>query len=235
MAKPAQPVKGKVTRRDAFRAQRQSKDRRNRVVWISIATLAALVVAAILILPNLPVNTENLQTPKVLVRTTVDGNSMGDPAAPVKVVEYSDFNCVHCKNFWVDQTDKFISDYVETGKVYFQYVPFSFISPTSFTAAEAVYCAMDQNMFWQYHDYIFANYGAEFTSPMLKAIAQAVGLDMSTFNKCLNSGKYQLKVQQDLQTGQGQGVNSTPTFFVNGEKTDSVNLSAMVEKALSGN
>ncbi|MRS05361.1 DsbA family protein, partial [bacterium] len=69
----------------------------------------------------------------------------------------------------------------------------------------------------------------------LKAIAQAVGLDMSAFNKCLNSGKYQLKVQQDLQAGQGQGVNSTPTFFVNGEKTDSLNLTAMIEKALSGN
>ncbi len=235
MAKPAQPTKGKVTRRDTFRAQRQSNERRNRVIWISIATLAALVVAAILILPNLPVNTANLQSPKELVRTTVDGNIIGDPAAPVKVVEYSDFNCVHCKNFWADQTDQLLADYVDTGKVNFQYVPFSFISPTSFTAAEAAYCAMDQNMFWQYHDYIFANYGAEFTSPMLKAIAQAVGLDMSTFNSCYNSGKYKLKVQQDVQAGQGQGVNSTPTFFVNGEKTDSVNLFAMIEKALSGN
>ena len=58
---------------------------------------------------------------------------------------------------------------------------------------------------------------------------------MSAYNSCFNSGKYQLKVQQDLQSAQSQGINSTPTFVVNGEKTDRVNLFAVIEKALGEN
>lgn len=235
MAKTVQPTDKKVSRREAFRAQRQSQQRRNRTIWISIATLAALAIAAILIIPNLPVSPENLQIPEIPVRTLVDGTTAGDPNAPVTVVEYSDFNCVHCKNFWVNSNDELLTDYIETGKVFFQYVPMSFISPTSFTAAEAAYCAMDQNMFWEYHDYLFANYGAEFTSPMLKAIAQQAGLDTGDFNACFNSSKYQLKVQQDLQSAQGLGITSTPTFLVNGERADSSTLFGMIEQALSEN
>ena len=183
----------------------------------------------------MPVSPENIVTPVSPARTLVEGSTAGDPNAPVVVVEYSDFNCVHCKNFWVNSQEQFINDYIETGKVYFQYVPMSFISPTSFTAAEAAYCAMDQNMFWEYHDFIFANFGADFTSPMLKAIAQEIGLDMGDFNRCFNSNKYQLKVQQDLQSAQGLGITSTPSFLVNGEKADSSTLFAMIEKALSEN
>ena len=235
MAKTAQPEARKASRRDAFRAQRLNQQRRNRAIWITIATIAALAVAAILIIPNLPVSPENVQTPEPRNRTQVQGTTAGDPNAPVTVVEYSDFNCVHCKNFWVESEEQLLNDYIATGKVYFQYVPMSFISPTSFTAAEAAYCAMDQEKFWEYHDYIFANFGAEFSSPMLKSIAEQVGLDMNAYNSCFNSGKYQLKVQQDLQSAQSQGINSTPTFVVNGEKTDRGNLFAVIEKALSEN
>ncbi len=235
MVKTAQPEAKKLSRRDAFRAQRLGQQRRNRAIWIAIATIAALAVAAILIFPNLPVSPENVQAPEQRNRSQVQGTTAGDPNAPVTVVEYSDFNCVHCKNFWVESEEQLVNDYIETGKVYFQYVPMSFISPTSFTAAEAAYCAMDQENFWEFHDYIFANYGAEFTAPMLKAIAEQVGLDMNAYNSCFNSGKYQLKVQQDLQSAQSLGINSTPTFVVNGEKTDRGNLFAVIEKALSEN
>ena len=235
MAKTAQPEAKKLSRRDAFRAQRLGQQRRNRAIWIAIATIAALAVAAILIFPNLPVSPENVQAPEPRNRSQVQGTTAGDPNAPVTVVEYSDFNCVHCKNFWVESEEQLLNDYIATGKVYFQYVPMSFISPTSFTAAEAAYCAMDQEKFWEYHDYIFANFGAEFSSPMLKSIAEQVGLDMNAYNSCFNSGKYQLKVQQDLQSAQGQGITSTPTFVVNGEKTDRGNLFAVIEKALSEN
>lgn len=235
MAKPTQTNRKKVSHREAIREQRQAQKRRNQFIWIGVATLAALVIAAILIVPNLPVSAENVKAPDVRTRSIVDGATTGDPNAPVKVIEYSDFNCIHCRNFWDSSEDTLLKDYIETGKVHFTYVPMSFISPTSITAAEAAYCAADQNKFWEYHDTIFANFGAEFTSPMLKAIAQQVGLDMDAFNRCFNSKKYQLKVQQDLQDAQSQGINSTPTFVVNGEKTDSANLFAMIEKHLSDN
>lgn len=235
MTKSAQPTEKKVSRRDAFRAQKQAQQRRTRAIWIVIATIAALGFAAILIIPSLPVSPENVKVPSPRERTLVDGNSVGDPNAPVKVIEYSDFNCIHCRNFWESSETDLYEKYIATNKVHFSYVPMSFISPTSFTAAEAAYCAMDQGMFWEYHDYIFANFGADFTSPLLKAIAQEAGLDMSAYNNCFNSNKYRLQVQQDLQAAQDQGINSTPTFVVNGEKTDSGNLFAVIEKQLGEN
>lgn len=235
MAKSAQPSEKKVSRRDEFRAKRQAQQRQTRLIWIGVATIAALIVAAILIIPNLPVSADNIKVPAERDHYLAEGSSLGDPNAPVTVVEYSDFNCIHCRNFWDSSEASLISNYVVTGKVHFTYVPMSFISPTSATAAEAAYCAMDQGKFWEYHDYIFANYGVDYTSPLLKAIAQEVGLDMNSFNSCFNSDKYKLKVQQDLQGAQSQGINSTPTFVVNGENTDSSNLTAMIEKALSDN
>lgn len=235
MARNGKSTEKKITRREAFRAQRKAQERRNRMIWIVIATVAALGVAALLILPNLPVNAENVQVPEPRERTMVSGASVGDPNAPVKVIEYSDFNCVHCRNFWADNEETLYKDYIATGKVYFTYSPMSFISPTSFTAAEAAYCAMDQGKFWEYHDYIFANFGADFTSPMLKAIAQKVGLNMNDFNKCLDGNKYQTQVQQDLTKAQDQGINSTPTFVVNGEKTDSGNIFTVIDKYLNEN
>lgn len=235
MAKSAQPTEKKVSRRDAFRAQKQAQQHRTRLIWIVVATIVALVLAAILIIPNLPVSPENVKVPTPRERTKVDGTSVGDPNAPVKVIEFSDFNCIHCRNFWESSESDLYEKYIATGKVHFSYVTMSFISPTSFTAAEAAYCAMDQGMFWEYHDYIFANFGVDFTSPLLKAIAQEAGLDMSAFNNCFNSNKYQLRVQQDLKDAQDQGINSTPTFVVNGEKTDSGNLFAVIEKQLGEN
>src|SRR5574340_587155 len=235
MARNGKSTEKKISRRDAFRAQRRTQERRNRGIWIAIATVAALGLAALLIIPNLPVDTQNVKVPDSRERTMVDGLSVGDPNAPVKVTEYSDFNCIHCRNFWADNEETFYKDYVATGKVYFSYSPMSFISPTSFTAAEAAYCAMDQGKFWEYHDYIFANYGAEFNPPMLKAMAQKLGLNVNTFNDCLDGNKYQTQVQQDLARAQDQGINSTPTFMVNGEKTDSANLYSVIDKYLSQN
>lgn len=235
MPKNTPSTEKKVSRRDAFRAQKIAQQRRTRLIWILVGTFAALGLAAILIIPNLPVSAENVKTPPVRERTMVDGSSVGDPNAPIKVIEYSDFNCIHCRNFWEDFEGTLYEKYIASGDVHFSYVPMSFISPTSFTAAEAAYCAMDQGKFWEYHDYIFANFGADFTSPMLKAIAQEVGLNMADYNSCFNSNKYQLQVQQDLQNAQSQGINSTPTFVVNGEKTDSGNLFSVIDKYLNNN
>jgi len=236
MAKPVpQPPAKRTSKRDQFRAQRKSQERRTRIIWISIATIAALAIAAILIIPNLPVDPGNIQTPDARVRTQVDRLKVGDPNAKVKVVEYSDFNCVHCKDFWAQGEDQLLTQYIETGKVYFEYIPMSFISPSSVTAAQAAYCAADQNKFWEYHDYVFANYGADFSSSMLKGLATKAGLNMNDFNTCFNANKYQLQVTKDMQGAQNAGINSTPTFLVNGVTADIQTLFTTIDKALAGN
>ena len=126
-----------------------------------------------------------------------------------------------------------MNTYVDTGKVYLVFHPFPFIDQAvtggnkSHAAAEAAYCAMDQGQFWQYHDMLFNNQNPNgenlgaFTDKRLAAYAEKIGLNMTQFNDCYNSGKYKQHVLDDYQQGIGLGINSTPSFFVNDKQISS--------------
>lgn len=148
-------------------------------------------------------------------------NSMGDPNAPVKIIEYGDFQCPFCRHFWQQTEPQIIETYVRTGKVYFEYRSFAFLGPESVTAAQAAYCAGDQGRFWEYHDALFANGTGEnvgdFTPDKLRGYAATVGLDAKEFDACLTSGKYTEQVNQDMETAKANGVHATPSFLINGK------------------
>ncbi len=89
------------------------------------------------------------------------------------------------------------------------------------TAAQAAYCAGDQDMFWQMHDTIFSNFsngGTGGYSPLrLKAMAESLNLDANDFASCFDSGKYEERVLENGAYGRENGVNSTPSFLINGK------------------
>jgi len=101
------------------------------------------------------------------------------------------------------------------------YWHFAFLGQESQWAAEASECAAEQDAFWEYHDYLFDNHGGEnqgaFSKENLKRFADELGLDTKAFNECLDSGKYTQVVQSETTAGQQLGVQSTPTFLVNGQ------------------
>jgi protein-disulfide isomerase len=151
-----------------------------------------------------------------------DANKMGDPDAPVKITVYSDFQCVYCMNYWKETESQIIENYVETGQVYYEYRSFGdFLGPESAAAAEAAYCAADQDLFWAYHDIIFLNWKGEgagdFSQARLVAYAQALGLDVKEFGDCLKSGKYKYKVEEDVTNARADDIRATPSFLINGE------------------
>lgn len=100
------------------------------------------------------------------------------------------------------------------------YWNFAFLGDESQWAAEAAECAADQNKYWEYHDKLFASQNGEnqgaFSKDNLKKFAADLGLDTTAFNSCLDSGKYTQQVQTDTQIAQQIGVQSTPSFLVNG-------------------
>jgi protein-disulfide isomerase len=101
------------------------------------------------------------------------------------------------------------------------YWHFAFLGQESQWAAEASECAADQEAFWEYPDYLFDNHGGEnqgaFRKENLKRFAEELGLDAAAFNECLDSGKYAQVVQSETTAEQQLGVQSTPTFIVNGQ------------------
>ncbi len=148
-------------------------------------------------------------------------NTMGDPNAPVKIVEYADFQCPYCLRYWQETEPQIIDNYVKTGKVYYEYRSVGdFIGPESGAAAQAAYCAGDQGKFWQYHDTLFSHWTGEnvgdFADSKLTAFAAALGLDQAAFDSCLHSGKYASRLEQDVNNAKADGVQATPSFLING-------------------
>ncbi len=156
---------------------------------------------------------------ELLKQAQTDSRSLGDPNAPVTMVEFSDFQCPFCGKFFRESQGKIIEQYVKAGKVRFVYRDFAFLGPESIMAAEASRCAQDQSAFWQYHDYLFTHQQGEnqgaFSKEKLKEFAAALNLDTTKFNSCLDQEIYRDQVQKDLDLGRTLGVDGTPFTFVN--------------------
>lgn len=228
-------------KREEIRKQRESQKRRTSLlILLGIIVLAFLIVAAIAI-PMIKASTApigDIQIPVLNPRPMANGLSMGDPAAPVKVVEYSDYQCPYCKQFSTDFEPAIVKDFVATGKVYFTYIPYRVIGPESDAAALAAYCASDQNKFWEYHDILFANQTAEnqgdFTDRRLLAFAEKIGLNMNDFKSCYSSGKYRDQLKLNMDAGTQAQVDGTPSLYVNGKKVDPNTVYQTIADILAG-
>jgi protein-disulfide isomerase len=207
-----------------------------------IGLILGSVAVAVLLVSALAVveGRGSASTPSPSVETLSD-KSLGAANAPVVVLEYGDFQCPYCRQFALGPEQQLRQDYVETGKARFVFRHLAFIGPESLAAAEAAECAKAQGRFWDYHDKLFAAQRAEnsgaFNRENLKHFAAELELDTTQFNSCLESGQYQARVQQDSAEADRLGVNSTPTFFVNGQLvrngSDYAVLQAAIEAALN--
>ena len=146
-----------------------------------------------------------------------DDPFIGNPDAPVTIVEFGDFQCPFCARFFQETEQQIIEKYVKTGKVKFVYrdFPLTNIHEHAQKSAEAAECADEQGKFWPYHDILFERQES-LGSENYKVWAAELGLNVQQFNSCLDSGKYADEVQKDLNDGQLAGVNGTPATFVNG-------------------
>lgn len=153
---------------------------------------------------------------------TGDGRVLGDPNAPVTVVEYADFQCPICKRTESSVVSRIEKDYVAQGKVKIEFRMFPFLGQESFNAAQAAEAARDQGKFWEYHDALFNAQGQEnggnFTYEKLVALARKVGLDVPKFEATLSANTYLAPIQREVDAARSNGVSSTPTFFVGSTK-----------------
>lgn len=225
-----------MSKRTETRKKRQREKRKQQLTLIAIVAAFALILVAILIVPTLK-STGNIILPTALNRPQPIDNAMGDPAAPVKVEEFADFQCPACGRYAQTIEPRIINEYVAAGKVYYRFNPFSFLGQESFDAAQAAYCAMEQGKFWEYHDILFANQTGEnigdFSIERLQAFANKLKLDTNAFNSCLSSNKYREKLNEDKNAGLKLGVTSTPSFIVNGKLVHAGDLITTIEEELT--
>ncbi len=216
-----------MANREEIKRRKSKKKRKDYTPFIIIGVLAVVVLGVIILSTYKPVA-------EVIVPTfhtesvTTDGLTMGDPNAPVKLVEFADFQCPGCGSYWANTEPSIIKNYVETGKVFYTFSPFSFVGSfvknnpydESIKAAEAAFCANDQGQFWGYHDYLFANQIGEnqgaFSEKRLLAFAESLSLDMDTFTTCLKSGQHNQDVLDANDFATSSGINQTPSFLIDG-------------------
>ena len=167
-----------------------------------IALLAMIVVA--FHTPDKPTATAMLDRPNPQI---------GPKDAPVTIVEFGDYGCSSCL-IWAaaGMRQQLLDKY--GNQVRFVWADFPVISLESPKAAEAGRCAYDQDMFWEYQDYLYNNYqGIEI--PYLKLYASRVGLDQAVFDQCLDSGVKKAEVNLDFQDAMIRSLDGTPTFLIN--------------------
>jgi protein-disulfide isomerase len=155
-----------------------------------------------------------MDAPRTTITVNPDDPSQGKADAPVTVVEFSDFQCPFCQRV-MPTLKELRSKYGDKMRLVWKDFPLTQIHPQAFVAAQAGNCAREQGKFWEYHDKLFGNQQA-LQPANLKQYAADVGLDTMKFNQCLDSAKYEARVQDALGVGGRLGIGSTPTVFVNG-------------------
>lgn len=152
--------------------------------------------------------------PRHEVAVAADDPAVGGKAAPVTIVEFSDFQCPFCAR--VMPTLKRVQQtYGDRVRIVWKDFPLTTIHPQAFKAAEAGNCAREQGRFWELHDRLFASQQA-LEPEALKKHAADVGLDAASFNACLDTAKHSSRVQEQIRAANALGVTSTPSLFING-------------------
>lgn len=162
-----------------------------------------------------------------VVKVSVDDDPSKGPAdAPVTVIEFSDFQCPACGQAF-QHLDDVLGKF--SGKIHFVYRDYPLLGkhPNAFPAAVAANCVRSlggDDKYWQFHDRLFQNQGA-LGAADLKKYAADLKIDGSKYEACIADPKAADEIRKDIADGDDAGINSTPTFFVNGRIVPGSNLS----------
>jgi protein-disulfide isomerase len=170
----------------------------------------------------------------------------GNANAKVVVVEFADFQCPYCGQFFIHGEPKLRAEYIQTGKILFIFRNFPILDENqadgeSHLAALGALCAGEQGKFWEFHDTLFQNQSGEnsggFAAPHLEGFAQQLGLDSARFHQCLQTQRYQSILDEDIRLGKNRNLSGVPAFLINGNVIlgyDETTFFAAIDKALGG-
>lgn len=152
-------------------------------------------------------------------------STLGDPNAPVTMIEFSDYGCPFCRAYSTSAFNTIKQRYVDTGQVYYVFKDFPILTlhPQASLAAQAAECAGVQGKYWDMHNQLFAapkewdGNSPETAQNSFRRYAAAVGLEPTAFDQCITGAQFADDVQLDFSEGRGLGLTGTPTFIINGK------------------
>lgn len=140
---------------------------------------------------------------------------LGNPEAPVTLIEYSSHLCGHCVNFHKTTLPLLKDNYIKTGKVK---LVSRLVSPLEL--GTAVLCGQEQGKFVELNEYLFEYSGKINSIEGLKEAAVKAGLEQESFDECYDSKRYEEKAQKWFDQAREANVEGTPTFFINEQRID---------------
>jgi len=154
------------------------------------------------------------------VNTSLGSPLLGSESAPITIIEFGDYQCSQCKKWFFDTKPDIVTNYIDTGKANLIFVDIAFLGKDSMPSSRASYCAEEQERYWDYHSFLYSNQmgiddgWANIDS--LKGYANNLGFNMDMFVSCMDSGKYEKRVQFNTEESKKNGVTGTPTFIIVG-------------------
>ena len=155
----------------------------------------------------------SLPAPRVELELTEDNPTKGNDVAPITMVEFGDYQCPYCRRAH-HTVQRVLNDYGDQIRYVFMDYPLPNHDRAT-PAAEAAYCAGEQDKYWEYAEHLMVMTG-DLNDNDLRGRAEQIGLDVAEFMSCYTSGRYTDRIAASLQTGLDSGVDRTPTFFING-------------------
>ena len=162
------------------------------------------------------------------------GATRGDANAAVTIIEFTDFQCSACGAMY-PMVEDLLKSYGNRVRFVIRNFPLTQVHENAFRAAQAAEAAKAQGKFWEYIDLMFKNQNALDTDS-LKKYATQVGLDRKRFDAEIEAGKYDAMIRRDLDEGETFGIQSTPTFYINGAiltEYSADGLRSAIEKAFA--
>jgi protein-disulfide isomerase len=139
----------------------------------------------------------------------------GEATARLVLIEFSDYQCPFCAQHARETFPKLDRDYVKTGKLKYVFgdLPLEEIHPDAMRAAKAAACASEQGKYWEMHAQLFKSQNA-LGQGELSLHAQALGLEVLPFQRCLFSDKHEARIRRAKEVAASVGVSGTPTFII---------------------
>jgi len=192
-------------------------------IKVGIASIVIIVgiVVSIYAVDGMNMDSEIPMASKIdLEKIRQISHTLGSDKAPIKIIEFGDFQCPFCGEWYQQVSPALNEKYIKTGQVELIFVDYPFLGPDSYPAAYASFCAEDQGMYWKFHEILYVNQGKTndgwASSDNLREFAMNIGLNMKQYDDCVGSTTHKQKVDANLQIGRENGINQTPTFIVLG-------------------
>ncbi len=147
--------------------------------------------------------------------------TLGDPAAPVTIVEFADFGCTFCRVYARRTLPLLKEEYIDTGLVYYVYKDLPVVSSQGALAAQAAECSGEQDRYWEMHERLSRDpedWDRDEAAALatLQGYAAELALDVAGFATCLAEERYAADVEHDFNEAQALRLFGTPAFFING-------------------